>query len=301
MFCLPEYYLIRLNPLPQSLTAGQEHRENYRRQYDLREPPFSYACEIRFLQKGRVQIFQSDSTICEESSVRTVIVGVPGEEVGITPTIQELFVRFFLLERPKPMAEERVAVWQNNIHEAILPRYVADADACERLAELLSAMAKLAESKSATRDLKLRTLLYDCFAVLTEYAVNTVQNRQLLPQQDVSHYTSKACRFLETKITERPTVLAVAEHVGISYDYLKRLFRKDMGMTLKEYANLVKIRRVEQLITDGNMTLEAAGSAVGIENLKYLSRLFYRYTGASAAEYRKQHKQSRQNDRLGSQ
>lgn len=298
MLSVPEYHLIRLDPLPQSLTAAQECRDDYRRQYDLREPPFSYACEIRFLQKGQVQINHAGIITCEEGSVRTVIAGVPGEEIGITPVILELFVRFFLLEPPQPITEERVAVWQNNIHEAILPTYVTDPAVCERLAGLLRELADLTESKSVTRDLKQRTLLYDCFAVLTECAVNTVQNRQRLPQRVVSHYTSKACRFLENKISERPTVLAVAEYVGISYDYLKRVFQKDMGMTLKEYANFVKIRRVEQLITVENMTLEAAGSAVGIENLKYLSRLFIRFAGVSAAEYRRLYKQNQKNTRF---
>jgi len=292
---VPEYHLIRLNPLPQSLTAAQERRDNYRRQYDLREPPYSYACEIRFLQEGKVQITQAGSITCKEGSVRTVIAGVPGEEIGITPVVRELFVRFFLLEPPQPITEERVALWQNNTHEAILPKYVTDPAVCERLAELLRAIADLAESKKVTRDLKQRKLLYECFAILTECAVNTVLHRQRLPQRDVSHYTSKACRFLENKISERPTVLAVAEHVGISYDYLKRVFQKDTGMTLKEYANLVKIRRVEQLITVENMTLEAAGSIVGIENLKYLSRLFCRFAGVSAAEYRRLYKQNQQN------
>ena len=59
-----------------------------------------------------------------------------------------------------------------------------------------------------------------------------------------------------------------------------------MDMSIVEYWNRSRIHKVEQLITVGGMTLIEAGDAVGIGDVKYLSRLFHRYTGMTAQEFR---------------
>ena len=59
-----------------------------------------------------------------------------------------------------------------------------------------------------------------------------------------------------------------------------------MGMTLVEYSNCAKVQRVRELITSRNISLTDAGLAVGIDDVKYLSRLFKKYSGVTSAEYR---------------
>ena len=41
----------------------------------------------------------------------------------------------------------------------------------------------------------------------------------------------------------------------------------------------------EQLLLENNLTPEAAGEQVGIHDIKYLSRLFRRYSGMTITEY----------------
>ncbi len=294
MASLPEYYLIRLDPPPRSIGVIQNRKDNYRWQYDSRDDHWSHRCEISFLQEGSVRVNRPGSTVIhEEGSVRTVVIDAPREEVCITPVAQEFYTRFFLAEPPRPISEEEVAEWKNTVHEAILPAYTANLAVCEQIGTLLKTMAALRDGPELARSLKVRACLYECFAVLTEYAVTTAQANLQHLHRELSPHTQKACRFLEDNLARTPTVLAVADHVGISYDYLKKVFQKDMGMTMTEYANRARIRRVEQLITVENLTMEAAGCAVGIDNPKYLSRLFRRYVGVSAAEYRRIYRERR--------
>ena len=88
-------------------------------------------------------------------------------------------------------------------------------------------------------------------------------------------------------LQERIRVEDIADHVGISYHYLKILFLRDMGMTLLDHINRSKIHRVEYCITEGGMTLEEAGETVGLYSAKYLSHLFHRCTGMTVREYRR--------------
>jgi len=292
MAALPEYYLIQLDPPPNHIGLTQNRRENYRWKYSGKNLP--HRCEISFLQEGCVRITRPGGTIIHEAgSVRTVVIDSPWEEVGITPVVQEFYTRFFLAEPPLPITAEEAAEWPNTAHQAILPAYTTDRAVCERVSALLKTMAALSKGPELALKLKMHTCLYECLAVLTEYAVTTAQANLQHLHRELSSYTKKACRFLEENLSRAPSVLAVAQHVGISYDYLKKVFQKDMNMTMTEYANRARIRRVEQLITVENMTLEAAGSAVGIDNPKYLSRLFHRYAGVTAAEYRRVYRERR--------
>ena len=137
------------------------------------------------------------------------------------------------------------------------------------------------------RSLKLRTILYEVLAILTEQAV--LQARDLLQNtsRSISPYTEKAREYLDENLSRKVPVTEVADYVGISYDHMNRVFRQDMDMTLLEYANRARIRLVEQYITGDGLTLEEAGDKVGIHDVKYLRRLFRRYTGMTIMEYRR--------------
>jgi len=282
----PEYYLIRLDPPPSPILITQNRKANYL--WDYSGKTRRGRCEINLLQEGRMRVNRIGSTtIHEEGSVRTLVIDGPQEEVGMTPVVQELFARFFLEIPPAPISEEAVAEWHNFSCEAILPAYVSNVSVCEQVGSVLKNMAALTKGTKLAQDLKMRACLYECLSILTDHAVATARQKLQHMQRESSPHTQKACRFLEEHLSQCPTVQEIAAHVGIGYDYLKRVFQRDMNMTLKEYANLVKIRRVEQLITVENMTLDAAGRSVGIRNPNYISKLFHRFAGVSATEYRR--------------
>ena len=61
-------------------------------------------------------------------------------------------------------------------------------------------------------------------------------------------------------------------------------------MTLVEYIHRSKLQQVVHLLIDAELTLAEAAESVGIASTKYLSRLFRRYMGMSATEYKKMHR-----------
>lgn len=97
--------------------------------------------------------------------------------------------------------------------------------------------------------------------------------------------THKVKKYICAHTEEQITPLGLADLLGVSYGHLSRVFTGDTSMTLTEYINRVKLRRVRELLTLSDMTLESAGHSVGIDDVKYLSRLFHKTFGITAREF----------------
>jgi len=79
----------------------------------------------------------------------------------------------------------------------------------------------------------------------------------------------------------------IVEKTGYSYSYLSRLFSKHMGITLEKYIIQEKIRRVETLLQQGELSLSEIANMMGYSSVQYLSNQFRQVTGLSVSEYKK--------------
>lgn len=78
----------------------------------------------------------------------------------------------------------------------------------------------------------------------------------------------------------------IAEEMGISSSYLRRQFFEAHQMSISEYLNQVRIRRVQELLRTTDLTVEAIAGEVGFDNTKYLFVLFKRIVGCTPRQYR---------------
>jgi len=285
MFCTSPYVLLHLDPPLQRVSGRSFRWENYSWYYPGREID---RWEITYLQEGSVVVPQNgDFVTYPQGSLRIFCHRGGGLVTSPDPVLHEVYMTFRPAEVPVSISEEAVSNWQSAVHYAILPDHVSDPAVCEKVSLLLKAAVKAIHSEDCIApSLRARTCLYEILTVLTEYSVQTAR-RQLASPQSHNRYTRKACSYVKEHLGEKLTVTEVAEASGISYNHLKTVFQKDMNMPLVEYINRQRVRRVEHLITTGEHTLEEAGAAVGIHDPKYLSRLFRRYTGMTATEYRR--------------
>jgi AraC-like DNA-binding protein len=79
----------------------------------------------------------------------------------------------------------------------------------------------------------------------------------------------------------------IIEKTGYSYSYLSRLFSKRMGITLEKYIIQEKIRRVEILLQQGELSLSEIANMMGYSSVQYLSNQFRQVTGLSVSDYKK--------------
>ncbi len=280
------YYLVRLNPPPRTIYAVNNRKENYL--WEFSSGKFPTRCEISYLQEGSIREIREDGEYAyQQGTVHTFVQNQYLRHTSQDPVVHEFFLSFHAAEMPEPIEEDRVAAWFSTLHEAILPSYVEDTAVCQQIARAIISVQGVADSDDIARGLKLRTAMYECLALLTEYAVLQAKANRKNSKDQKKRCTVKALEFIKAHLGEKFTVADIAKAAGDNYDHLKTVFRRDMNMTLLEYINHSRIRQVEKLITVDGMTLEEAGALVGIQDPAYVSRLFRRYTGVSVREYRR--------------
>lgn len=101
---------------------------------------------------------------------------------------------------------------------------------------------------------------------------------------DNPHYI-KALEYIGSNLAKPITLEETADAAGISCGYLASLFRRN-GTTFTQYVNYTRIAKVRQLLCAKDITARQAGEQVGIDDPKYLSRLFRQYCGVSIREFR---------------
>ena len=84
------------------------------------------------------------------------------------------------------------------------------------------------------------------------------------------------------------TVSLIAEKIGISEVYLRKLFRAQYGISPSKYLISVRLKNAKKLMKYPFLTLEECALQSGFSSLQYFCRLFKKETGISPGKYRKE-------------
>ncbi|MBO4423095.1 MAG: helix-turn-helix transcriptional regulator [Clostridia bacterium] len=107
-------------------------------------------------------------------------------------------------------------------------------------------------------------------------------------QQGVSFgerlYAEKAKEYIYEHIYEPVSQRAVAEHLGITPEYLCAVFRKAAGSPFIRFCNEVKLESIRTLIETKNIPLSQASLQYGYSDPNYVSRLYKKYHGVNITE-----------------
>ncbi len=77
----------------------------------------------------------------------------------------------------------------------------------------------------------------------------------------------------------------IAKNLFLNSDYLRRVFRKELNVTLTEYIMSIRMQKAKELVDNGSIKLTDLCYEVGINDPSYLSKCFKRYYGLSPREY----------------
>ncbi len=138
------------------------------------------------------------------------------------------------------------------------------------------------------KDLRMLSCLFQLLAELTEVAtLQAFKETRAAGMYSNALYSRRAAEYISQHLKEKITVSDIASSLGISNEYMCRIFKSETGQTLISYINMVKMETVRELISTQHLSLREAGKCVGIENEVYLYRLFKKYIGFTSMEYRK--------------
>lgn len=112
----------------------------------------------------------------------------------------------------------------------------------------------------------------------------------LCKKQNGSPLTDQVRDYIFCHIHEPIRVKDIAEHIGVTPNYLSEQFSGLMGMTLKQYIIEEKITSSEQLLKYTDYSLQEISSYCAFSSQSRFSVYFQRKNGITPARYRKQYR-----------
>jgi hypothetical protein len=105
-----------------------------------------------------------------------------------------------------------------------------------------------------------------------------------------SDYTEMAKKYIEEHYMKEIKLrdLALVAHISSTYYSIK--FKKDMGITFKEYLINFRMNKARELLKDEDRSCKEVGMAVGYMDYVQFSKIFKKYVGTSPEIYRKQNR-----------
>ena len=92
-------------------------------------------------------------------------------------------------------------------------------------------------------------------------------------------YTYRAKKYIHHNIHNCITQNSIAEHLGISPEYLCAVFKKTEGTTIMRYINELKLENIKTLMVQENVHLYEAAAIYGYSDPNYVSRLYKQLFG----------------------
>lgn len=99
-------------------------------------------------------------------------------------------------------------------------------------------------------------------------------------------YTDKAILFIRRHSSEKITLDKIAKYAGASKTYLCYIFQKEMGCSIWEFLNQVRIEKAKfYLQSMTNTQISEIAALCGFENKSYFAKIFKRIEGVPPREY----------------
>ena len=133
--------------------------------------------------------------------------------------------------------------------------------------------------------LMLKTLLTSVSILLLHYSVSGGGQRI----KNVNNSVKQAIDFINENYHKSITPKMLAENLFVSERTLYRLFKENIGLTITEYINYVRIINAKRLMTDTAFSITDIAYHCGFNDSSYFSTVFKKCTGISPRIYRSKH------------
>ncbi len=119
----------------------------------------------------------------------------------------------------------------------------------------------------------------------TEECFSTISND--IHSSEGTDVVSVSCRFIADNLSDfNLGVPEISEAAGVSAQYLSRVFKKKIGVSIVEYVNRCRMDYAKQLLSKSDSTIQVIAEESGYNNTVTFTRNFKRYIGMTPSEYR---------------
>lgn len=115
-------------------------------------------------------------------------------------------------------------------------------------------------------------------------------HRAILGAEALPAHTSalvkQAVAYLHQNYTRPVSRWEIAEAVGVSEDYLSRVFARELSISPWDYLNRYRVLQSRHLLEHTTESIGSIARQVGFKDQAYFSRVFHKITGVSPQEFR---------------
>ena len=129
---------------------------------------------------------------------------------------------------------------------------------------------------------KQQILLHELFLLLNA----EVFHEALKPFQQHDTVIQNSCRYIHEHFDKELSLSFLAEKANLSPNYFLRLFKKEIGVTPKEYILQVRLEQAKSLLSGTSLKISAVATACGFHDASYFSLFFKKRFGMTPLEHR---------------
>lgn len=154
------------------------------------------------------------------------------------------------------------------------------------IADTLAMIERTCISKNPGYQLMVKAGLLQIVAMAA--AGGLLQKRPARPQGDYRAQTLKRIvEYLNEHFTEQLRLNDVAAHFGLSPQYFCTYFKENLGKTLVQHINFLRIEQASRLLRETDRAIMDIAFSVGFENFSYFIKRFREVFGCTPSQYRK--------------
>lgn len=143
----------------------------------------------------------------------------------------------------------------------------------------------VSEFQKSLPDMKVLSAL--CYDVLLSFTPDISSGNQASDPL-YQRYVAPIIREIETRYSEELTVQELSSRVFVTPQYLSRLFRRFLNVSVYEYLTNYRINKSKEfLLTHTHMKVQEIALASGFTDTSHFISIFRKYTGTTPLDFRK--------------
>lgn len=122
-----------------------------------------------------------------------------------------------------------------------------------------------------------------CSQMMEDYVGRVRESRK---NPNISDPIRNCCEYIKGHLSEMISVKTLVDRSGYAEYYFSHKFKKEMGISVKEYILQEKIEQAKVMLTSTNESIQKISDSLAFGNRSYFYTCFQKQEGMSPSEYR---------------
>ena len=152
---------------------------------------------------------------------------------------------------------------------------------CRPVEQSIRSILSLLNAQTTNTEILLSDRIMNLLTTLLIAGNSEVSSRARMPG-----YLKEAVKVIENRFTEDLSLDSVAKAAGISKYHLSRMFKSQMGITIREYIILKRINYAKELLRYTDKSVEDIGYLCGFNHTSHFISMFKSYEDNTPHQFR---------------